>query len=95
MPSARLVKEFSQVLGRVRPDFGSDTQPAKAKAAKGLSDSELCVATEVRNFSWNFAFFEWKRFLHNAVDNSPANAPAWFEAHLNWLRSRSLKTSSG
>ena len=54
----------------------------------------LDVHAEVRNFSWNFAFFEWKRFLHNAVDNSPANAPAWFEAHLDWLRSRSLKTWS-
>eukprot|EP00439_Symbiodinium_sp_Y106_P081891 s1448_g21.t1 len=48
----------------------------------------------VRNFSWNFAFFEWKRFLHNAVDNSPANAPAWFEAHLNWLRSLEKKNQA-
>ncbi|CAE7943616.1 Stx7 [Symbiodinium necroappetens] len=48
----------------------------------------------VRNFSWNFAFFEWKRFLHNAVDNSPANAPAWFEAHLDWLRSLEKKNQA-
>lgn len=41
----------------------------------------------VRNFSWNFAFFEWKRFLHRSVDSTPEGAPAWFERHLQWLRS--------
>mmetsp|Transcript_5855 Transcript_5855/g.10571 ORF Transcript_5855/g.10571 Transcript_5855/m.10571 type:complete len:313 (+) Transcript_5855:41-979(+) len=48
----------------------------------------------VRNFSWNFAFFEWKRFLHNAVDATPANAPAWFCAHLDWLRSLEKKNQA-
>jgi len=40
----------------------------------------------LRNFSWNFSFFQWKRFLHNAVDKTPERAPAWFESHLKWLR---------
>ena len=43
---------------------------------------------EVRNFSWNLTFFEWKRLLHNAVDRTPENAPMWFQHHLEWLRSR-------
>jgi len=40
----------------------------------------------VRNFAWNFTFFEWKRFLHNAVERTPDGAPSWFRAHLAWLR---------
>jgi len=40
----------------------------------------------VRNFSWNFAFFEWKRFLHNSVDQVPDGAPQWFCRHVHWLR---------
>merc|ERR1712217_207365 len=40
----------------------------------------------LRNFSWNFAFFEWKRYLHNAVEKTPEGAPDFFRAHLNWLR---------
>lgn len=40
----------------------------------------------VRNFSWNFAFFEWKRFLHNAVESTPEGSPGFFIAHLEWLR---------
>ncbi|CAJ1381624.1 unnamed protein product [Effrenium voratum] len=49
----------------------------------------------VRNFAWNFAFFEWmKRFLHNAVDRSPENAPAWLESHLAWLRSLEKKNQA-
>jgi len=40
----------------------------------------------VRNFAWNFAFFEWKRFLHNAVDCTPDGAPSWLCWHLEWLR---------
>ena len=43
--------------------------------------------SEVRNFSWNLTFFEWKRLLHNAVDKTPENAPDWFKSHLDWLRS--------
>merc|ERR1712046_455875 len=45
----------------------------------------------LRNFSWNFAFFEWKRYLHNAVDTTPENAPALFRSHLDWLRSLEKK----
>merc|ERR1712232_1530231 len=40
----------------------------------------------LRNFSWNFAFFEWKRFLHNAVENTPEGSPQLFRWHLEWLR---------
>jgi len=45
----------------------------------------------LRNFSWNFAFFEWKRYLHNAVNKTPENAPAWFCRHLAWLRTLEKK----
>lgn len=45
----------------------------------------------LRNFSWNFAFFEWKRFLHNAVDRTPEGSPGFFTAHLEWLRSLDKK----
>lgn len=48
----------------------------------------------VRNFSWNFTFFEWKRFLHNAVDRTPENAPQWFQDHLDWLRSLEKKNQA-
>lgn len=48
----------------------------------------------VRNFSWNFAFFEWKRFLHNAVECTPDAAPAWFVAHLDWLRGLDKKNQA-
>merc|ERR1719171_1492331 len=34
----------------------------------------------VRNFSWNFTFFEWKRVMHNALDR-PGTAPVWIEPH--------------
>mmetsp|Transcript_42824 Transcript_42824/g.80329 ORF Transcript_42824/g.80329 Transcript_42824/m.80329 type:complete len:315 (+) Transcript_42824:24-968(+) len=45
----------------------------------------------LRNFSWNFAFFEWKRYLHNAVDRTPDNAPAFCVKHLEWLRTLDKK----
>lgn len=45
----------------------------------------------LRNFAWNFAFFEWKRYLHNAVDATPEGAPAFFQSHLNWLRTLEKK----
>eukprot|EP00434_Breviolum_minutum_P030929 symbB.v1.2.027353.t2/scaffold2799.1/size70062/2 len=48
----------------------------------------------VRNFSWNLTFFEWKRLLHNAVDKTPANAPQWFQTHLDWLRSLEKKNQA-
>lgn len=48
----------------------------------------------VRNFSWNFAFFEWKRLLHNAVDRTPDWAPSWFSAHLEWLRGLDKKNQA-
>ena len=84
---SRLGKEFLRARGLVQPGFGL--------GAFKVSRVDFSLSTlrnsEVRNFSWNFAFFEWKRFLHNAVDRTPPNAPAWFEAHLDWLRSLSLK----
>lgn len=40
----------------------------------------------LRNFAWNFAFFEWKRYLHNAVERTPEGSPDFFCAHLDWLR---------
>eukprot|EP00931_Biecheleriopsis_adriatica_P061932 TRINITY_DN37271_c0_g1_i1.p1 TRINITY_DN37271_c0_g1~~TRINITY_DN37271_c0_g1_i1.p1 ORF type:complete len:328 (-),score=67.70 TRINITY_DN37271_c0_g1_i1:186-1127(-) len=48
----------------------------------------------LRNFAWNFAFFEWKRYLHNAVDKTPEGAPSWFCAHLDWLRSLEKKNQA-
>lgn len=48
----------------------------------------------LRNFSWNFAFFEWKRFLHAAVDRTPDGAPRFFEAHLDWLRTLEKKNQA-
>merc|ERR1719284_1460435 len=48
----------------------------------------------VRNFSWNFTFFEWKRLLHNAVDRTPDWAPSWFSAHLEWLRGMDKKNQA-
>mmetsp|Transcript_119055 Transcript_119055/g.237400 ORF Transcript_119055/g.237400 Transcript_119055/m.237400 type:complete len:309 (+) Transcript_119055:96-1022(+) len=39
----------------------------------------------VRNFSWNYTFFEWKRAMHNALDQ-PGYGPAWLEPHFQWLR---------
>eukprot|EP00438_Fugacium_kawagutii_P004893 Skav229206 [mRNA] locus=scaffold2439:71068:73864:+ [translate_table: standard] len=48
----------------------------------------------VRNFSWNLTFFEWKRFLHNAVDKTPENAPEFFKTHLDWLRSLEKKNQA-
>ncbi|CAE8602987.1 unnamed protein product, partial [Polarella glacialis] len=48
----------------------------------------------VRNFAWNFSFFEWKRYLHNAVDKTPQGAPTWFCAHLDWLRSLDKKNQA-
>uniref|UniRef100_A0A7S2LZ41 Mitochondrial carrier protein n=1 Tax=Zooxanthella nutricula TaxID=1333877 RepID=A0A7S2LZ41_9DINO len=45
----------------------------------------------LRNFAWNFAFFEWKRFFHNAVEETPAGAPSWFCWHLDWLRTLDKK----
>mmetsp|Transcript_65588 Transcript_65588/g.182365 ORF Transcript_65588/g.182365 Transcript_65588/m.182365 type:complete len:367 (+) Transcript_65588:1-1101(+) len=47
----------------------------------------------VRNFSWNFAFFEWKRLFHNALDR-PDTAPAWLEWHFDWLRRMEAKDSA-
>eukprot|EP00929_Paragymnodinium_shiwhaense_P083778 TRINITY_DN44750_c0_g1_i1.p1 TRINITY_DN44750_c0_g1~~TRINITY_DN44750_c0_g1_i1.p1 ORF type:complete len:316 (+),score=59.57 TRINITY_DN44750_c0_g1_i1:76-1023(+) len=40
----------------------------------------------IRNGAWNYAFFEWKRFLHNAVDHTPSWAPSWFASHMAWVR---------
>jgi hypothetical protein len=40
----------------------------------------------LRNFAWNYAFLEWKRFFHNAVDKTPDWAPGLFCQHLDWLR---------
>lgn len=48
----------------------------------------------VRSFSWNIAFFEWKRFLHGAVAQTPQGSPAWFETHLKWLRSLEKKNQA-
>uniref|UniRef100_A0A7S0FIG2 Mitochondrial carrier protein n=1 Tax=Pyrodinium bahamense TaxID=73915 RepID=A0A7S0FIG2_9DINO len=48
----------------------------------------------VRNFAWNFAFFEWKRFFHNAVERTPDGAPDWFCAHLEWLRGLDKKNQA-
>jgi len=45
----------------------------------------------LRNFTWNFAFFEWKRFMHNAVDRTPEGAPGFLTWHLEWLRSLDKK----
>lgn len=45
----------------------------------------------LRNFAWNYTFFEWKRFLHNAVERTPDNAPALFCRHLDWLRTLDKK----
>jgi len=48
----------------------------------------------VRNFAWNFTFFEWKRFLHGAVQQTPKGSPSWFEAHLRWLRTLEKKNQA-
>merc|ERR1719343_857717 len=45
----------------------------------------------LRNFAWNFAFLEWKRFLHNAVESTPEASPALFCRHLEWLRTLDKK----
>jgi len=45
----------------------------------------------LRNFAWNFSFFEWKRYLHNSVDRTPEYAPQFFRSHLDWLRSLEKK----
>jgi hypothetical protein len=47
----------------------------------------------VRNFTWNFAFFEWKRVMHNALDR-PGYAPEWIEPHFRWLRTFQPKDSA-
>lgn len=48
----------------------------------------------LRNFSWNFAFFEWKRLLHNAVEQTPSWAPRWFASHIDWLRTLEKKNQA-
>lgn len=48
----------------------------------------------LRNFAWNFAFFEWKRFLHSAVEKTPSGAPGFFCTHLDWLRSLDKKNQA-
>lgn len=45
----------------------------------------------LRNFAWNYAFLEWKRFLHNAVEQTPASSPWLFRRHLDWLRTLEKK----
>lgn len=47
----------------------------------------------VRNFSWNFTFFEWKRVLHNALDR-PGYAFEWAEPHFMWLRKQDPKNAA-
>ena len=46
-----------------------------------------------RNFSWNFAFFEWKRALHNALATR-GTAPEWAEPHFDWLRRQEPKDAA-
>lgn len=77
----RQIKSYSESFQISRDARGSALAGAYAGAG-GLW---------LRNFSWNFAFFEWKRYLHNAVDRTPENAPRWFQSHLNWLRSLEKK----
>jgi hypothetical protein len=48
----------------------------------------------LRNFSWNFAFLEWKRFLHSSVERSPPGTPDSLESHLNWIRSLEKKNQA-
>lgn len=45
----------------------------------------------VRNFTWNYAFFEWKRFLHNSVEKVPEGTPTWLVHHITWLRTLNKK----
>lgn len=45
----------------------------------------------LRNFAWNYAFFEWKRFMHKAVDRTPESAPGILHWHLGWLRTLDKK----
>jgi len=47
----------------------------------------------VRNFSWNFTFFEWKRLFHNFLDR-PGTAPGWMEPHFQLLRTFEPKNSA-
>mmetsp|Transcript_86926 Transcript_86926/g.246461 ORF Transcript_86926/g.246461 Transcript_86926/m.246461 type:complete len:319 (-) Transcript_86926:165-1121(-) len=77
----RQIGSYSQSLQMARDARGGLLSAAYAGAG-GLW---------LRNFSWNYAFFEWKRFLHNAVERTPAGAPAWLEWHLTWLRRQDKK----
>jgi len=47
----------------------------------------------VRNFSWNFAFFEWKRYFH-ALVKEPEAAPFWLRSHIDWLRTLETKNQA-
>merc|ERR1719343_122043 len=47
----------------------------------------------LRNFSWNFAFFEWKRYLHNALDR-PGTGPSFLEPQFEYLRRMEPKDSA-
>lgn len=80
----RVIRSYSDSLAQSRQARGSLLAGAYAGAG-GLW---------LRNFSWNFAFFEWKRFLHNAVKQTPEGCPAWFEWHLEWLRSLEAKNQA-
>jgi len=47
----------------------------------------------VRNFSWNYTFFEWKRYLHNALDR-PGTGPSFLEPQFEYLRRMEPKDSA-
>lgn len=47
----------------------------------------------IRNFSWNYTFFEWKRVMHNCLDR-PGHGPAWAEPHFVWLRNMEPKNAA-
>jgi len=69
-----------QVRRECRPNFGA----ALWNGGCGLW---------VRNFAWNYTFFEWKRYFHNALDR-PGTGPAWMESHFEWLRKLEKKDSA-
>ncbi|CAE8592078.1 unnamed protein product [Polarella glacialis] len=81
------------ILGFV-PGLSSAGEAEMGVALTGWSERFGVHMGSVRNFAWNFSFFEWKRYLHNAVDKTPQGAPTWFCAHLDWLRSLDKKNQA-
>uniref|UniRef100_A0A7S1WGU5 Uncharacterized protein n=1 Tax=Alexandrium catenella TaxID=2925 RepID=A0A7S1WGU5_ALECA len=89
-------ERFGVHMGLRQLNSYSESLRVSREARGGLIAGAYAGASGLwlRNFSWNFAFFEWKRYLHNAVERTPEGVPSWFVAHLEWLRKMDKKNQA-